>query len=80
MQMNSLMSVRVRDGYSDGKGLMVAKIFGLFTVADADSNDEHLASGALMRYLAESAWLPTALLPNENLQWSPINDIGLWRP
>jgi hypothetical protein len=74
MQMNFLMSVRVRDGYSDGKGMMLAKISGLFTVADADSNDEHLSSGALMRFLAESAWLPTALLPNENLQWSPIND------
>jgi hypothetical protein len=74
MQMNPLMNVRVRDGYSAGKGLMLAKVFGLITVADADSNDEHLASGALMRYLAESAWLPTALLPNENLQWSPIDN------
>ena len=74
MQMNPLMSVRVRDGYSDGKGLMLAKIFGLFTVANADSNDEHLASSALMRFLAESAWLPTALLPNENLKWSSIDD------
>lgn len=74
MQMNPLMSVRVRDGYSGGKGLMLAKIYGLFTVADADTNDEHLASGALMRFLAESAWLPTALLPNENLQWSSIDD------
>ena len=74
MQMNSLMSVRVRDGYSAGKGLMLAKIYGLFTVADADSNDNKLASGALMRFLAESAWQPTALLPSENLKWSPIDD------
>ena len=74
MQMNPLMNVRVRDGYSKGKGLMLAKIFGLFTVADADSNDEHLAAGALMRFLAESAWMPTALLPGENLHWSPIDD------
>ena len=74
MQMNPLMNVRVRDGYQNGKGSMLAKIFGLFTVADANSNDEKLALGALMRFLAESAWLPTALLPSQNLQWSPIDD------
>ena len=74
MQMNPLMNVRVRNGYSEGKGLMLAKVFGLFTVADADSNDKRLASGALIRFLAESAWLPLALLQNEDLKWSSIDD------
>jgi hypothetical protein len=74
MQMNALMKVRVRDAYADGKGSMLAKIFALFTVADADGSNNKLASGALMRFLAESTWLPTALLPNENLKWSAIDE------
>ena len=75
MRMNPLMSVRVRDGYKDGRGAMLAKIYGLFTVMSAPGErDEKLAAGALQRFLAESVWLPTALLPREKLQWSPIDD------
>jgi hypothetical protein len=74
MRMNPLMNVRVRDGYSGGRGSMTAKIFAAFTVVNADSSDEKLAQGALLRFLAESAWQPTALLPRENLQWSPIDE------
>jgi hypothetical protein len=74
MQMNALISVRVRDGYFGGQGAMTAKIFSIFTVMNADSCDERLAQGALLRFLAESAWQPTALLPGENLIWSAIDD------
>ena len=74
MKMNPLMNVLVRDGYSSGQGSMTAKIFGLFTVMNADSSDERLAQGALLRFLAEAAWQPTALLPSENLKWSAIDD------
>jgi hypothetical protein len=75
MKMNPLMNVRVRDGYSNGRGSMLAKIYALFTVMNAPGEgDEKLAAGALQRYLAESAWQPTGLLPRENLQWSPINE------
>ncbi len=74
MQMNPLMTVRVRDGYEGGQGSMTAKIFGTFTVMNADNNNEKLAQGALLRFLAESAWLPTALLPRENLRWEPIDE------
>lgn len=73
MRMNPLASVRVRDGYLDGRGSILAKVLALFTVADS-AGGEHLASGALQRYLAEAAWLPTALLPGENLKWSAIDD------
>ena len=74
MKMNALMSVRVRDGYSAGQGSMVAKALGLYTVTEGDARNERLAEGALMRYLAEAVWLPTALLPSERLRWSPIDD------
>jgi hypothetical protein len=40
----------------------------------ADSGRPELNSGALHRYLAESVWYPTALLPGPALQWSPVSD------
>lgn len=73
MKMNPLMNVRVRDGYVSGKGSMQAKISSLYTVMNAHDNAK-LNAGALQRYLAESAWQPTALLPSENLQWTAIDD------
>lgn len=73
MKMNSLMNVRVRDAYFDGSGSMLGKIFGLFAVVDA-RDDAKLDAGALQRYLAESVWQPTALLPGENVQWTVIDD------
>lgn len=73
MRMNPLMNVGVRDAYLGGQGSMLAKVLSLVTMMNV-SGDEKLASGALQRYLAESAWLPTALLPSNNLQWSAIDD------
>ena len=73
MRMNPLMKIRVRDGYWDRKGSMLAKMLSLFTVVHA-TGDAELAAGALQRYLAESPWQPTALLPAENLQWSAIDE------
>ncbi|MDQ3255309.1 MAG: hypothetical protein M3R15_15660, partial [Acidobacteriota bacterium] len=73
MRMNQLMNVRVRDGYVAGRGSMTAKVLSLVTMMDAH-DDPKLDAGALQRYLAEAAWLPTALLPNENLKWTAIDD------
>ena len=73
MKMNPLMNVRVRDAFTDGKGSMNAKIFALFSVMNAH-DDVKLDAGAMQRYLAESAWLPTALLPGENLRWTAIDE------
>ncbi len=73
MQINPLMNVRVRDAYLDGKGMMHGEILSLFSVVDAH-DDARLDAGALQRYLAEAVWLPTALLPSENLRWSAIDD------
>ena len=57
-----LVSVRVRDAYVGGRASMHGALFGLVTVADA-ADDSPLRTGALQRYLAESVWFPTALLP-----------------
>jgi hypothetical protein len=68
-----LITVRVRDGYRDGHGKMLARVAGLLTVAEGRDTPE-LAQGALARYLAEAVWIPTALLPGEGLAWVPLDD------
>lgn len=74
MWMNPLLSVSVRDAYLGGRGMMTGKILSTFTMVEADSRDPKLAQGSLLRFLAESVWQPTALLPRENLQWSLIDE------
>jgi hypothetical protein len=37
-------------------------------------DDVKLNSGALLRYLAESPWYPTALLPENGVKWTPLDD------
>lgn len=73
LKMNGLLNVRVRDSYVNGRGGMKVKMQALFSIMDAH-DDAHLDKGSLMRYLAELAWLPTALLPSENIHWTPIDD------
>jgi hypothetical protein len=65
------LSIRVRDAFVDGQGLLEARLLGL-PLASLRGGAE-LARGELMRFLAEAAWYPTALLPAPNLQWSPLD-------
>ena len=65
--------VRVEDSYIAGQGQLIAKLLGLFTVADARGGGE-LARGEFMRYFAEAAWYPTALLPSQGVQWVAVDD------
>jgi len=65
--------VFVNDGYVDGDGILVAKLFGLAKVMEQPPGAE-LAQGAFMRFLAESPWYPTALLPNDHVLWKAVSD------
>jgi hypothetical protein len=67
------LTVHVHDAYVAGEGILTAKIFGLVTVMDQPRTPE-LAEGELMRFLAEAAWYPTALLPNRGVVWEAIDD------
>jgi hypothetical protein len=60
--------VRVRDSYINGSAEMVGKILGIVPVVDAP-DDVELRQGALSRYLAESAWIPTRLRMGPGLTW-----------
>ncbi len=65
--------VHVHDAYVAGEGILHAAILGLFTLADLRGG-EAVAEGELMRFLAEAAWYPTALLPSQGVQWEPVDD------
>lgn len=67
-----LLDVRVRDSYLGGAA-MLGKLAGVVPVVDRAGSPE-LASGALLRYLAELPWLPMALLPGGGLSWQAVDD------
>jgi hypothetical protein len=60
--------VHVFDSNIVGKGRLHAAIQGLFNVADMHGGGE-IARGEFMRYFAEAAWYPTALLPSQGVTW-----------
>jgi hypothetical protein len=65
--------VLVRDGYACGRGHMLGALFGVFTVARAEGTPE-MAAGALQRYLAETMWFPSALLPGGCVAWHALRE------
>lgn len=65
--------VHVHDAYIAGEGILHAAILGLVPVADLRGGDE-IASGELMRFFAEAAWYPTALLPSQGVEWEALDD------
>jgi hypothetical protein len=67
------LSVRVHDAYLAGEGVLIASLLGLVRVLKMGSSPE-LAHGELLRFFAEAAWYPTALLPSQGVQWEPVDD------
>jgi hypothetical protein len=63
----------VEDSYIAGQGQLIAKLLGLFSVANVQGGGE-LARGEFMRYFAEAAWYPTALLPSQGVRWHAVDD------
>lgn len=72
IEMVPLVSVRVVDMYKNGEGALRAKVLSTLSVADEGPGVE-MNSGELFRYLAETVWFPTALLPGEGVEWTPID-------
>jgi hypothetical protein len=67
------LRVRVHDAYIAGEGLLHASLFGLMALARV-SGTGALAEGELMRFLAEAAWYPTALLPSQGARWQAVDE------
>ncbi len=48
-------------------------MLGLVPVAEVHAGGE-IARGEFMRYFAEMAWYPTALLPSQGVRWEAVDD------
>ncbi len=73
ISMIPMVHVRVRDVYVNGDAFMEGKLLSVIPVID-ESEKAELKAGALQRYLGESAWFPTALLPGKGVEWSFIDE------
>ncbi len=67
------LTVKVHDAYVGGAGILHASLAGLFTLADLRGSGE-IAEGELMRFVAEAAWYPTALLPSQGVRWEAVDE------
>lgn len=73
IQMAPGITVYVHDAYVGGEGILTAKLFGLVSLVNLRGTPE-VAQGELMRFFAEAAWYPTALLPGQGVQWEAVDD------
>ena len=67
------LAVKVHDAYIAGEGILHASLFGLVSLANMRGTPE-AAQGELMRFFAEAAWYPTALLPSQGVRWESVDD------
>lgn len=65
--------ISVDDSFSDGAGDLAVTLFGVVPIAGAKSS-LRLDRGELMRYLAELAWAPDAIVRNSSLHWRALDD------
>ena len=71
IQAGPLPVVLARDTYREGAGNMLITAAGLYPIADVRGAE--MDQGALMRYLSEMIWFPTAFLGN-NVSFEPVDD------
>ena len=69
------VTVRVHDAYIIGEGILHATLFGWVSVVNLRSTLD-VAQGELMRFFAEAAWYPTALLPSQGVRWETVDDVS----
>ncbi|HZF58717.1 MAG TPA: DUF6544 family protein [Rubrobacter sp.] len=67
------LPIRVHDAYVAGEGVLHASVLGLVPVVNMRGTGE-IAGGELMRFFAEAAWYPTALLPSQGVRWEAKDD------
>jgi hypothetical protein len=67
------LNVFVHDAYVGGEGILNPAILGLLSLADPVEAGV-LAQGEFVRFFAETAWYPTALLPSQGVHWEAVDD------
>lgn len=60
-----------RDYFIDDKGGLIVTLLNVYNILDAKG--AHFDEGELQRWLAESVWFPTNLLPSDYVSWSAID-------
>jgi hypothetical protein len=66
-----LVSLRVVDSYAAGEGLLEARLLGLLPVMRQTGPE--VSAGEALRYLAELAWVPYAIIANPQLEWRELD-------
>lgn len=66
------VAAHIHDAYVAGSGQLKVAIFGLIPVADLPASND-LSKGEFMRFCAEAAWYPTALLPSQGVVWQAVD-------
>ncbi|MEO6175833.1 MAG: DUF6544 family protein [Flavobacterium circumlabens] len=61
-----------RDSFIADQGNLKVSLFNIFTVVDGKGTE--INEGEMQRWLAESVWFPTNLLPSENITWIAIDE------
>jgi len=70
------LAVHVHDAYIAGEGILHPTVMGLVSLTDLRGTSPEpggVAQGELMRWLAEAAWYPTALLPSQGVRWAAVD-------
>ena len=67
---SSLLHLSGRDKYEEGRGHMLIKLFSLIPVVDAKGKE--IDQGALLRYLGEIVWAPSAAL-SDYITWEEVD-------
>ncbi|BAU13092.1 hypothetical protein LEP3755_36290 [Leptolyngbya sp. NIES-3755] len=67
-----MMQMQGADYYTHGAGRMRFSLWGLIPVVNAQNSD--VMRSAIGRWIGESFWLPSALLPSRGVSWSAIDD------
>lgn len=63
---------KARDSYINGEGNLSVYLFGFLRIVKYTGHSANQAE--LLRWLGESVWMPTNLIPHASLRWEPINN------
>lgn len=77
MAMRPGLTVRVHDAYVAGEGILHPAVLGLVSLTDLRGSSPEpggVAHGEFMRFVAEAAWCPTALLPSQGARWTAVDN------
>jgi len=69
------IAVLVHDAYAAGVGTLHPAVQGLFSLANQHGAGD-IARGELMRFMLETAWYPTALLPSQGVMWVAVDEVS----